>query len=178
MKLLNFLSVFLIPFVLFYILIYGLVNKKPVFELFIKGGKQGAHTVLEIAPTIIGLLIAIGIFRSSGALDILCNFIEPLAALVHIPPPILPLTILKMFSASGANGLLFDLFKNYGTDSTVGFTASILLSCTETLFYTISVYFMSIQIKKNSWTIPVGISIAILSLFISVWISNFCFSAL
>jgi len=172
MKLLNFLSVFLIPFVLFYILIYGLFQKKPVFELFIKGGKQGFHTVFEIAPTIIGLLIAVGVFRSSGALDILCKLISPIGALFHIPAPILPLSILKMFSASGANGLLFDLFKTYGTDSYIGFTASILLSCTETLFYTISIYYMSVDIKKTKWTIPVGLCIALLSLFVSAFIAK------
>lgn len=172
MKLLNFLSVFLIPFVLFYILIYGLFQKKPVFELFLKGGKQGFYTVFEIAPTIIGLLIAVGVFRSSGALDILCHFISPIGNLFHIPAPILPLSILKMFSASGANGLLFDLFKTYGTDSYIGFTASILLSCTETLFYTISVYYMSVDIKKTKWTIPVGLCIAFLSLFISAFIAG------
>ncbi len=172
MKILNFLSIFLIPFVIFYILIYGILHKKPVFELFIKGGKQGFYTVLEIAPTIVGLLIAVGVFRSSGALDLLCEFIAPLGSLLHIPAPILPLSILKMFSASGANGLLFDLFKTYGTDSFIGFTASILLSCTETLFYTISIYFMSIDIQKTKWTIPVGICIAALSLFISTFIAR------
>lgn len=174
MKLLNFLSVFLIPFVLFYILIYGLFQKKPVFELFIKGGKQGLHTVFEIAPTIIGLLIAVGVFRSSGALDILCDLINPIGTLFHIPTPVLPLSLLKMFSASGANGLLFDLFKTFGTDSYIGFTASILLSCTETLFYTISVYYMSVDIKKTKWTIPVGLCISLLSLFVSTFIANLC----
>ncbi|MGN0153599.1 MAG: spore maturation protein [Lachnospiraceae bacterium] len=172
MKLLNFLSVFLIPFVLFYILIYGLLQKKPVFELFIKGGKQGFSTVFEIAPTIVGLLIAVGIFRSSGALDILCNILSPLGELFHISAQVIPLSVLKMFSASGANGLLFDIFKTYGTDSYIGFTSSILLSCTETLFYTVSVYYMSIDIKKTRWTVPAGILLSLVSLFISAWIAG------
>lgn len=172
MKLLNYLSVFLIPFVIFYIVLYGIIQKKPVFELFIKGGKRGLMTVFEIAPTIIGLLIAVGVFRSSGALDMLCAAVAPLGEFLHIPTPIFPLSILKMFSASGANGLLFDIFKTYGTDSYIGFTASVLLSCTETLFYTVSVYFMSVDIKKTRWTVPVGILIAVLSLFISTAIAR------
>ncbi|MCM1158580.1 MAG: hypothetical protein NC300_10000 [Bacteroidales bacterium] len=176
MKVFDFLSVFLIPFVIFYILLYGLLQKKPVFELFIKGGKQGFITVFEIAPTIVGLLIAVGVFRSSGALDLLCDFLRPLGELLRIPAAVIPLALLKMFSASGANGLLFDLFKNHGTDSPVGFTASVLLSCTETLFYTVSVYYMSAEIKKSRWTIPIGIVIAVFSLFISVWITNLCLS--
>lgn len=173
MQLLNFLSILLIPFVIFYIIIYGLLQKKPIFELFIKGGRQGFHTVFEIAPTIVGLLVAIGVFRNSGALDILCNFLTPLGTFLHLPSPILPLSILKMFSASGANGLLFDLFKTYGTDSYIGFTASILLSCTETLFYTISVYCMSIDVKKTRWIIPAGIVITVISLFVSAAIARF-----
>lgn len=176
MKILDFLSVFLIPFVIFFILLYGLLQRKPIFDLFLKGGKQGMQTVFEIAPTIMGLLIAVGIFRSSGALEFICTWLEPLGSLLHIPAAVLPLSILKMFSASGANGLLFDIFKTYGTDSNIGIIASILLSCTETLFYTFSVYFTCIEIKKSRFTIPIGIIIAIFSLFVSVFIANVCFS--
>ena len=174
MKLLNFLSVFLIPFVIFYILVYGLLQKKPLFELFVKGGKQGFQTVTSIAPTIVGLLLAVGVFRSSGALDLLCQLLSPIGQLFHLPIPLLPLSLLKMFSASGANGLLFDLFKSYGTDSKIGFAASLLLSCTETLFYTISIYFMSVHIKKTRWVVPVGILLSILSLFVSIALASFC----
>ena len=172
MRIFHFLSVFLIPFVMFYILADALLYKKPVFELFTKGGKQGIATVAEIAPTIIGLLVAIGVFRNSGALDLLCKLLSPVTKFLHIPAALLPLSILKTFSASGANGLLFDIFKTYGTDSYIGFAASILLSCTETLFYTISVYYMSVDIKKTRWTIPAGILIAVVSLFISLWITK------
>lgn len=172
MKLLNYLSTFLIPFIIFYIVLYGVVHKKPVFELFLKGCKDGCHIIFEIAPTIIGLFIAIGIFRSSGALDLLTKLITPIGHFLHVPTEILPLSILKLFSASGANGLLFDLFKTYGTDSYIGFSSSILLSCTETLFYTVSIYFMAISIKKTRWTLPIGILIALFSLFISTFLTR------
>lgn len=172
MKLLNYLSVFLIPFVLVYILLYGLFHKQPVFALFRKGCHQGFRTVIEIAPTIVGLFVAIGILRNSGALDAICHILEPLGSLLHIPAPLLPLSVLKLFSASGANGLLFDLFETYGTDSRIGFSASILMSCTETLFYTLSVYFLCVQIKKTRWTVPVGLLLALFSLWISVFLTS------
>lgn len=172
MKLISYLSTFLIPLVIFYIIIYALLQKKPVFELFLKGAKQGLTTVMEIAPSIIGLLVAVGIFRNSGALELLCNLLTPLKDLLSVPLPVIPLAILKMFSSSGANALLFDIFKTYGTDSYTGFTASILLCCTETLFYTISVYFMSIRIKKTRWVIPVGILLSLVSLILSAWIAR------
>lgn len=172
MKLLNYISIFLIPFIIFYIVLYGISQKKPVFELFLEGCKQGFHTVIEIAPTIIGLFVAIGIFRTSGALDIITKLLAPIGTIFHIPAPLIPLSFLKLFSASSANGLLFDIFKTYGTDSYIGFSSSILLSCTETLFYTVSIYFMSVGIKKTRWTIPVGIFLAFISLFISTIIAR------
>jgi len=172
MKLISYLSTFLIPIIMFYIIVYALLQKKPVFELFLKGAKQGLITVMEIAPSIIGLLVAVGIFRNSGALDLLCNMLTPLKDILPIPLPVVPLAILKMFSSSGANALLFDIFKTYGTDSYTGFTASVLLCCTETLFYTISVYFMSVQIKKTRWVIPVGIILSLVSLILSAWIAR------
>jgi spore maturation protein B len=172
MKLISYISLFLIPLVIFYIIIYALFQKKPVFELFLKGAEQGLSTVLSIAPSIIGLLVAVGIFRSSGTLTLLCDLIKPLKTIIPFPIQVLPLAILKMFSSSGANALLFDIFKNYGTDSYIGFTASVLLCCTETLFYTISVYFMSVQIKKTRWVIPVGILLSLVSLILSAQIAK------
>lgn len=177
-QILDFLSVFMIPLVIFYIIGYGIINKKPVFEDFVEGGKQGFQIVLDIAPTIVGLLVAVGVLRSSGALDLISEILKPFASLVDIPVEILPVSIIKMFSASGANGLLFDLFKKFGTDSFIGMSASILLSCTETLFYTVSVYFMSVGISKSRWMIPCGILIAVVSLIISVWIAGTMFDKL
>ena len=171
-KILVFLSVFMIPLIIFYIVGYGVFNKKPVFEDFIEGGKKGFQIIVEIAPTIVGLLVAVGVLRTSGTLDLISELLAPLAGIFHIPVEIIPLSIVKMFSASGANGLLFDIFKEFGTDSCIGMTASILLSCTETLFYTISVYFMSIGISKSRWTIPAGIAIAICSVMVSVLIAG------
>ena len=172
MKLISYLSMFLIPLVIFYIIVYALLQKKPVFELFLKGAKQGLITVMEIAPSIIGLLVAVGIFRNSGALDLICKAFAPLKNILPFPIEVIPLAILKMFSSSGANALLFDIFKNYGTDSYIGFTASILLCCTETLFYTISIYFTSVQIKKTRWVIPAGIFLALVSLILSAWVAQ------
>lgn len=174
MQILNYLSIFLIPFVIFYILLYALFHKKPAFELFTSGGKKGIEIVIDIAPTIVGFFVAVGVLRSSGTLDLLCRILQPFAEVCHVPAPILPLSLLKLFSASGSNGLLFDIFKTYGTDSYIGFTASILLGCTETLFYTVAIYYMSVNVKKTRWTIPAGIGIAFFSLLVSSFIAGIC----
>lgn len=171
-QILNFLSVFMIPLVIFYIVGYGLMSGRPVFEDFLEGGKNGFQIIVEIAPTIVGLMVAVGVLRTSGTLELIGELLKPVAGLFHIPAEIIPLSIVKMFSASGANGLLFDLFKEFGTDSYIGMSASILLSCTETLFYTVSVYFMSIGVSRSRWSVPAGIFVAVLSLFVSVWIAG------
>ncbi|MBQ9983391.1 MAG: spore maturation protein [Lachnospiraceae bacterium] len=171
MNVLNYLSVSMIPLLIFLIVINGVLNKRAVFEDFTEGAKNGFQIIVEIAPTIVGLIVAVGVLRTSGALDLLSEILSPAARVLCIPQELLPVSIVKMFSASGANGLLFDLFKEHGTDSVIGFTASVLLSCTETLFYTVSVYFMSVGIGKSRWTVPAGIGIAVFSLFISVWIA-------
>lgn len=171
LRILDFLSVFLIPVVILWIVVFGILKKRPVFQDFIKGGKKGLEIVVEIAPTIIGLFVAVGILRDSGTLDLLCEISRPLAAWVHLPVELLPVSIIKMFSSSSANGLLFDLFKEYGPDSYIGLSASILLSCTETLFYTVSVYFMSVGIRKTRWVIPVGIFAMIIGIIASIGIA-------
>lgn len=173
LKLLNFFSVFLIPVVFLGIIVYALMKKRPVFQDFINGGRKGFEIVIEIAPTIIGLFVAIGILRDSGTLDLLCKITKPVAEAIHLPVELLPVSIIKMFSSSSANGLLFDLFKEFGTDSYIGLSASILLSCTETLFYTLSVYFMSVGIHKTKWVIPVGIISMIVGVIASVCIAGF-----
>lgn len=172
MNMLDFLSVCMIPLLIFYIVGNGVIHKRPVFEDFTEGAKNGFQIIIEIAPTIVGLIVAVGVLRTSGTLDLIGNMLSPLATMFRIPTEIIPLSIVKMFSASGANGLLFDIFKEFGTDSHIGFSASILLSCTETLFYTVSLYFMSAGISKSRWTVPAGIFIAFLSLFVSVWIAG------
>lgn len=172
LKILDFISVFLIPVVILWIVLFGMFKKRPVFQDFIKGGKKGLEIVVEIAPTIIGLFVAVGILRDSGTLDLLCKVSSPIAEWIHLPVELLPVSIIKMFSSSSANGLLFDLFQKFGTDSYIGLSASILLSCTETLFYTVSVYFMSMGIQKTKWVIPVGIFAMMIGVIVSVTIAK------
>lgn len=172
LKLLDFLSVFLIPVVILWIVGFGIIKKRPVFQDFINGGKKGFEIVIGIAPTIIGLFVAVGILRDSGTLDLLCKISKPVAEMIHLPVELLPISIIKMFSSSSANGLLFDLFKEFGTDSYIGMSASILLSCTETLFYTLSVYFMSMGIHKTKWVIPVGVFAMFVGVVVSVCIAG------
>lgn len=139
--------------------------KRNVFEDFTKGAAEGIKTVAELLPTLIGLLVGTRVLRTSGLLDFLCKGIGELIGLTGIqnfPEELLPLSIIKTISASAANGLLFDIFKEFGTDSFIGMAASIMMSCSETMLYCISIYFGSVHITKTRWTVT-GSLIAILS---------------
>lgn len=153
MKLLLYVSDYIIPFVLFYIVGFGLLMKVPIFHEFTKGAEDGFKVVLNIMPTLIGLMVAIGILRSSGTLDLLSEFIKPLTDMLHFPSELVPLVTIKLFSSSAATSLVLDIFKQYGPDSHLGRLTSIIMSCTETVFYTMSVYFMTAGVKKTRYTL-------------------------
>ena len=146
MKILLFLSDAIIPLLIFSIVGYGLMAKQNVYDDFIDGAKDGFHTVIQIMPTLIGLMIGVGILRASGFLDFISKLIAPLTELV-------PVTVVKMFSSSAATGLVLDIFKEYGTDSLIGTMTSLMMSSTETIFYTMSVYFMAVKVSKSRWTL-------------------------
>ncbi len=144
----------IIPVIIFYIVAYGLTSKVKVYESFLKGAKDGLKIVVDIMPTLIGLMVAVGVLRASGFLAFLGELLAPLTEAVGVPAPILPVLIVKLFSSSAATGLVLDIFREHGPDSLVGLTTSILMSCTETLFYTMSVYYLAAKVTKTRYTIP------------------------
>ena len=154
MKLIACLSEYLVPLVLFYIVGFAVLQKRPVFDDFIEGAKQGMKTVAGILPTLIGLMTAVGILRASGFLDYLSGILEKPAELFHVSAEAVPVILVRLVSSSAAVGLLLDIFKTHGPDSYLGMMVSILESCTETVFYTMSVYFMTVKVTKTRWTLP------------------------
>lgn len=153
MKVMMFLSDVMIPLLIFCIVGYGLLSRHNIYEEFIEGAKDGFHTVIGIMPTLIGLMVAVGILRASGFLEFFASIFAGITSKIGFPSELLPITLVKMFSSSAATGLLLDIFKEYGADSLLGRMASIMMSSTETIFYTMSVYFMSVKVKKSRYTL-------------------------
>lgn len=147
------ISNIIIPLVIFYIIAYGVFSKTNVYEDFVRGAKEGLRTVIGILPTLVALMTAVGVLRASGFLTFLGNLVRPLSDRVGFPAELVPLAFIKMFSSSAATGLVLDIFKNYGTDSLVGLITSIMMSCTETVFYTMSVYFIAAKVTKTRYTL-------------------------
>lgn len=148
-----FLSETLIPILVFWIVAYGIVSKRPVYEDFIAGAKGGLTTVIGIMPTLVGLMVAVGILRASGFLVLLADVLSFFVKDAIFPSELLPLSVVKLFSSSAATGLLLDIYKEFGVDSYLGRLASVMMSSTETVFYTLSVYFMSVKVKKSGYAV-------------------------
>ena len=153
MQFLTQMSDVIIPVLIFFIVGYGLVSGIKVYETFLNGAKEGLKVVVDIVPTLIGLMMAVGVLRASGFLEFLGELLAPLTVLIGLPSQLLPLLLIKLFSSSAATGLVLDIFKTMGPDSYVGMVTSILMSCTETVFYTMSVYFLAAKVTKTRYTL-------------------------
>ena len=172
MKLLLFLSEIMIPLVLFYIVGFGMLMKNDVYENFVRGAREGLKTVVRIFPTLVGLMMAVGILRASGFLNLVGTCLGRITDPMGFPAELVPLVIVRMFSASAATGLVLDLFREFGTDSRIGLIVSIMMSCTETIFYTISVYFIAAKVKNTRYTVPGALLATAVGIGASVWLAG------
>lgn len=148
------LSRMLIPLTVSYIVGFGLLARRPVFDDFLDGAVSGMRTVAGILPTLIGLMTAVGVLRASGLLDVLAEVLRNPANWISFPPELIPLTLVRLVSNSAATGLVLDLFEQYGPDSALGMAASVLMSSTETVFYCLSIYFGSVKIRSSRYALP------------------------
>ncbi|MDR0948067.1 MAG: spore maturation protein [Lachnospiraceae bacterium] len=171
MNALSHLSDIVIPALIFYVIAYGLSTKTKVYEEFLEGAKSGLKVVLGILPTLIGLMIGVGVLRASGFLTFLGDLLGKAASKVFLPPDIIPLLVVKLFSSSAATGLVLDIFKVHGPDSLIGTMTSILMSCTETVFYTMSVYFLAAKVTKTRYTLAGALLATLAGLIASVLLS-------
>lgn len=175
MNFIIYISNYIMPFIIFYIIGLGLLSRTPIYDEFIKGAKDGIKVVVDILPTLIGLMVSIGILRASGALDLLSGLLKPITELLHFPSELLPVVLVKMFSSSAATGLLLDIFKEYGPDSYLGRLISIILSSTETIFYTMAVYYMAAGVKKSRYTLAGALVATLAGTIASLVITNLIF---
>lgn len=172
MHILPYISDYLIPFVILSIIVLGFLKGIPVYQTFIRGAESGLKTVFGILPTLIGLMTAVGILRASGFLDFISQLAGRFTDQIGFPGELVPLAIVKMFSSSAASGLLLDIFRVFGPDSRIGITASLALCCTETIFYTMSVYFMTAKIRRSRYTLAGALLASAAGLAASVFLAG------
>lgn len=173
MKFIVCFSDFIIPGIVFYIIGFGLLMKKNVYDEFIKGAADGLKTVVGIMPTLVGLMVGVGVLRTSGFLDFAASIFKVVTDYLHFPSELVPLTIVRLFSSSAATGLALDIFKEYGPDSRLGLITSLMMSCTETVFYTMSVYFLVAGVKKTRYTLAGALIATLAGVVASVLLAGY-----
>ena len=172
MNIINYLSNLAIPFTILIILTYGLIEKKRVFDVFLKGAKEGIEIVVKIFPTLIGLFVAIGALRSSGILDFIIKLICPVVEFLNIPTEIMPLALLRPISGSASIAIGSDIMTQYGVDSKIGLIVSTIMGSTETTLYTIAIYTSVIGVKKTRFVLVAALIGDIIGILSSVAICN------
>lgn len=168
LEIMTYVSDIIMPLIIFFIVGYGMVSGVKVYETFLKGAGEGLRVVVHIMPTLIGLMVAVGILRASGFFNLLGILLKPMMDWMQLPTELVPLLVVKMFSSSAATGLVIDIFKTYGPDSYVGMLTSIVMSCTETIFYTMSVYFLAVKVTKTRYTLPGALLTTLVGTVISI----------
>ncbi|MBE6066280.1 spore maturation protein [Clostridium sp. BSD9I1] len=144
---------FLIPGIIGLIVTYGVIKKVEVYNCFVEGAKDGLKICLRIFPYLLAMILAVSVLREAKILDFITQISNPLLKYVGIPGEILPLLLIKPLSGSGALGVFTDVLTTYGPDSFVGRVASTIMGSTETIFYTVTIYFGAVGVKKIRHTL-------------------------
>lgn len=168
MEFISFISLAFIPLLIGFILVYGTFKRVPTYESFVEGGKEGIKIAISIIPFLVGMLVAISVFRASGALDALLKGIRPLADWLDIPAEIIPLALIRPISGTAALGMTSDLIAVHGPDSFIGRLVSVLQGSTDTTFYVLTVYFGAVGVKKMSDALKVGLLADVLGIAVSI----------
>ncbi|MDD2510659.1 MAG: spore maturation protein [Syntrophomonas sp.] len=175
LSILTLISKWAIPFLLLSVPLYGMLKKVPVYESFVEGAEQGFYTAVKIIPFLVGMMVAISVFRASGAMEYLSRAVAPLTALIGAPSEILPLAVMRPLSGSAVLGMSTELMKIYGPDSLIGRLASVMQGTTDTTFFVLTVYFGSVGIKKYRYALLTGLTADISGFLASVYICNLLF---
>ena len=173
MKFIEFFSNIAMPLMIIIIVLYGVVERKKVFDIFLDGAKEGISIVFNIFPTLVGLFVAIGALRSSGVIDLIVNLLAPVFNLFNFPTEILPLALIRPISGSSSIAVATDIMKNFGVDSNIGFIASVIMGSTETTVYTIAVYTSSVGIKKTRFVLWAALIADLVGILTSVVVCRF-----
>jgi len=151
------LSSWAIPFFLTVIPLYGYLRGVQVYEVFVKGAEEGFWMAVRILPYMVAIFLAMGVFRASGAMTLVVDFLRPVLDALGLPGEILPLALIRPLSGGSALGITAELVRRWGPDSFVGRLASTMQGSTDTTFYVMTVYFGSVGISKPRHALAAGL---------------------
>ncbi|WP_044640281.1 spore maturation protein [Risungbinella massiliensis] len=151
------ISGWMIPAIIVLIPLYAIFRKIPVYDSFVEGAKEGFPTAIQLIPHLVGMMVAVAIFRDSGALKLFLQLLEPLATWLHIPSEVLPIGMLRPISGTGSLAFVESIFRTYGPDSFLGKVASTIQASTDTTLYVLTVYFGAVGIRNSLYALKVGL---------------------
>jgi spore maturation protein B len=169
------ISIWAIPALLVAIPVYGACKGVKVYESFVEGAKGGFQLAIRIIPYLVAILVAVGMLRGAGAVDMLSHLLDPALRRVGFPVEILPLAIMRPLSGSGSMGIVTELIKAHGPDSFIGRLAASAYGSTETTFYVLAVYFGAVGIKKARHAVISGLVADLVSLIAAITICRLVF---
>lgn len=158
-----------IPVIFGVVCFYGLIKKTDIFSEFIKGAEEGLNTVKDIFPSLMALVVSVGMFRSCGGVELISDFLAPVSDFFGFPGECTPLAILRPFSGSGAVAIFESILGSEGADSFAGRVASVMLGSSETTFYTLAVYFAATKVKKTRYALAAALVGDFCGWFLSGW---------
>lgn len=164
-----------IPFLLSFLPLYAALRRIPVYEEFVEGAKEGIQMALRILPYLVAILVAVGMFRAAGGIDALSRLLGPALSLIHFPPDLLPLALIRPLSGSASLGIFTDLVKEFGPDALISRMAATLFGSTETTFYVLAVYFGSVGIRRTRHALAAGLIADAVGVIASVIICTLVF---
>lgn len=171
----NYISNLIIPFIVLFIIIYGIRKKIPVYDIFLEGSKESVGMIMSLFPTFLAMILGVNILIDSGFLSFLLGTLKPIFHTLNIPLEILPLAAIRPISGSATLAILNSIYDNHGPDSFIGLLASVMQGSTDTTLYVITLYFGSIGIKKIRYALWAGLCADLIGLTASIIITNILF---
>jgi spore maturation protein B len=169
------ISIWAIPALIAGIPLYGMWKGVKVYESFVTGAKEGFQVGIRIIPYLVAIMVAVGMLRGAGAIDLLSRWLDPLLSRVGMPTEILPLAIMRPLSGSGSMGIVAELVKTHGPDSFIARLAASAYGSTETTFYVLAVYFGAVGIKKARHAVITGLLADVVSLIAAIILCRMAF---
>ncbi|MBQ7399523.1 MAG: hypothetical protein IJW06_03555 [Clostridia bacterium] len=175
MILLSNLTKYVMPVILLAFALLLLFSKKPLFESFVSGAREGMECCINLLPTLLLVMCGVSALFSSGAVDVLCSVFRPLLSLFGVPEEMLPSIILRPFSGSGVTAVADRMFRECGADSDVSKIACLLMGSTDTIIYTLSLYFSAAKIKRTRYAVFSSFVVFLFSIVVCTWVGNLFF---
>lgn len=174
-KILSQLSIFILPLLILFILIFGIIKKVNVYETFIDGAKEGLKTSIGIVPYLMAIIVAVGMFRASGTIDCIAEVLKAPLSYFNIPADILPVMIVRSLSGSANLGVLSDIVTNTGANTYTAKLAAIMVGSSETTLYVLAVYFGAIGIKKIRYALITGLLADLTGIIVAICVASWMF---